>query len=251
MQHPSRPRPGRALLAAVAAATATWGLARLAGRSVAGAPDPDAVVGAVTLGVGATAAAVLTVGCALATVAGLAGTLGRTWAGVEALASRLLPAALRRLLAVGVGAGMTLGLGTAALADEADVGWQVTTPAAAATASGPGTAALEVPAAHAHTPAGPATEGPAATEEAAPATTAERLPAPPPTGRTDAPATVTVRPGDSLWAITAGLLGPGASDADVAAAWPRLYEANRDVLGPDPDLVHPGVVLTVPQEVLP
>jgi murein DD-endopeptidase MepM/ murein hydrolase activator NlpD len=28
--------------------------------------------------------------------------------------------------------------------------------------------------------------------------------------------------------------------------WPLIYEANRDRLGPDPDLIHPGVTLRIP-----
>jgi nucleoid-associated protein YgaU len=57
---------------------------------------------------------------------------------------------------------------------------------------------------------------------------------------------VVVHRGDSLWSIAARRLGPGASDAEVAAAWPRWYAANRAVIGPDPDLVLPGQRLRVP-----
>lgn len=65
----------------------------------------------------------------------------------------------------------------------------------------------------------------------------------------DAPAgtaEVTVRTGDSLWNICAAALGPLASDVDVALAWPRLYQANRGVIGPDPGLLLPGQVLRIP-----
>ena len=57
---------------------------------------------------------------------------------------------------------------------------------------------------------------------------------------------VTVRAGDSLWSICAAQLGPLASDVDIALAWPRLYAANRDVIGGDPGLLHPGQVLRMP-----
>lgn len=57
---------------------------------------------------------------------------------------------------------------------------------------------------------------------------------------------VTVRAGDSLWSICAAQLGPLASDVDIALAWPRLYQANRDVIGGDPGLLHPGQVLRMP-----
>lgn len=57
---------------------------------------------------------------------------------------------------------------------------------------------------------------------------------------------LTVRAGDCLWLIAARRLGPGAGDADVAAATAELYAANRSVIGTDPDLIRPGQVLTVP-----
>lgn len=73
------------------------------------------------------------------------------------------------------------------------------------------------------------------------------------TGRTTAsaedPGEVVVHRGDSLWSIAARHLGPGATDSEVAAAWPRWYAANRDVVGPDPDRLLPGQVLRAPQEV--
>ena len=59
--------------------------------------------------------------------------------------------------------------------------------------------------------------------------------------------TYTVQPGDSLWAITACLLVDRSSTAAVARAWPVLYAANRDRIGPDPHLIRPGTVLSVPQ----
>ncbi len=58
---------------------------------------------------------------------------------------------------------------------------------------------------------------------------------------------VVVCPGDSLWSIAARVAGPGASDAEVAREWPRWYRTNRSVIGPDPDLLHIGTVLTPPR----
>lgn len=53
--------------------------------------------------------------------------------------------------------------------------------------------------------------------------------------------------GDSLWSITARLLGhPG--DHVVAEAWPELYSANASVIGDDPGLILPGQRLTIPEE---
>ena len=57
---------------------------------------------------------------------------------------------------------------------------------------------------------------------------------------------VVVRRGDSLWSIAARQLGPGADAAQIAAAWPRWYAANRTVIGPDPDHIRPGQVLVPP-----
>lgn len=66
------------------------------------------------------------------------------------------------------------------------------------------------------------------------------------------PRTVTVQRGDSLWSITDDLLGPTPdSISGIAASWPRLHEANRDVIGPDPDRLLPGQELTVPTPLTP
>ncbi len=74
----------------------------------------------------------------------------------------------------------------------------------------------------------------------------------PPTGPPTRPApdadTVVVAPGDSLWSIAASHAGPRASVADVASSTERWYRENRDVVGPDPDLLQPGQRLTAPRE---
>jgi hypothetical protein len=57
---------------------------------------------------------------------------------------------------------------------------------------------------------------------------------------------VTVRPGDSLWSIADRLAPPAARTPAVAATWHGLLEANRAVLGADPDLIFPGDHLVVP-----
>jgi hypothetical protein len=62
----------------------------------------------------------------------------------------------------------------------------------------------------------------------------------------DGVAEVTVRAGDTLWSLAASRLGPLASDVDIAREWPRLYRANREVIGESPHLLHPGQVLRLP-----
>jgi hypothetical protein len=56
-----------------------------------------------------------------------------------------------------------------------------------------------------------------------------------------------VMPGDNLWEIAARKLetrdGPRIADY-----WLAIYQHNRDVIGPNPDLVRPGQVLELPHE---
>lgn len=59
---------------------------------------------------------------------------------------------------------------------------------------------------------------------------------------------VVVRPGDSLWAIARAHLGSHADVAGTARACDRWYQANRDVIGDDPDLIKPGQRLAAPSE---
>ena len=57
---------------------------------------------------------------------------------------------------------------------------------------------------------------------------------------------VVVVPGDSLWSIAAATLPPGAHPAQVDRRWRQVWAANRDAIGPDPDLVVPGLRLVLP-----
>jgi LysM repeat protein len=63
------------------------------------------------------------------------------------------------------------------------------------------------------------------------------------------PATVLVLPGHSgpvRYTVAAGdtLSGIAAAFA-VPGGWPALYAANRPLIGPDPNTIHPGTILTV------
>lgn len=149
------------------------------------------------------------------TLAGTALALSRLPGRVGGLARGLCPALGARVLA-GILGGAAAGV--------------LAAPAAASAASGPATwPSLDW---------APATAAPAST----PAPVPVRADPPP----RPLPPLVTVRPADTLWRIAAEHLPPGASDAAVAAAWPRWYAANRAVIGADPDLLHPGERLRAP-----
>ena len=69
------------------------------------------------------------------------------------------------------------------------------------------------------------------------------------------PGTVLVLPGQTApvrYRVAAGdtLSGIAAALA-VRGGWAALYAANRRVIGPDPDVIRPGAVLTVPQPTVP
>lgn len=51
--------------------------------------------------------------------------------------------------------------------------------------------------------------------------------------------TYTVKKGDNLWKISQRFYGDGRQ-------WETIYQANVKVIGPDPDLIQPGQVLTIP-----
>ncbi len=60
-------------------------------------------------------------------------------------------------------------------------------------------------------------------------------------------AEIVVLRGDTLWAIAARNLGPGATTAQIAREWPRWWAANEHVIGPDPDRILPGQRLQPPR----
>ncbi|MEQ8842539.1 MAG: hypothetical protein RIB98_16270 [Acidimicrobiales bacterium] len=62
-------------------------------------------------------------------------------------------------------------------------------------------------------------------------------------------ATWTVAPGDHLWRIaeeTMAERGATPTTASVTAYWQRLIDENRTAIGDDVDLIHPGLVLSLP-----
>jgi nucleoid-associated protein YgaU len=77
---------------------------------------------------------------------------------------------------------------------------------------------------------------PAAAEEPLPPAEAPAPPPPPPPPPPPAPRTYTVVPGDTLWAISERFYGDGSR-----------YQRIADASGvSNPDLIHPGQVLTIP-----
>lgn len=54
------------------------------------------------------------------------------------------------------------------------------------------------------------------------------------------PAIHIVRKGDTLWAIAKAMLPVGAGPMEVATQAHQLHQQNRQVLGPNPDLIYPG-----------
>lgn len=278
---PSRQGPGgrspwRAAASALVLGTATSVAAVLLGLGARAAigPEPadtsvDLLVAAAVLAAGSLALAVQAFGCLLLTLSHLARAAGRGALALESLAERCTPSLLRRMVAVGVGAGLgLLGPATLAGAAEPDLGWTVTTAASASQASSeaqpvptpsPSAAPAPTPAAlHAATPvasppaavvvvdAAEPTGAPAVpVPQAVPSSAAVPSAAPPSTSPGPGDGAVTVQPGDSLWSIASAHLGR-PTDARVSAEWPRWYEANRAVIGEDPDLLHPGQVLLAP-----
>lgn len=203
----------------------------------------DALVELLVVGGGAVLAAWLGLSALVASLCLGARAAGHVWRGGERLVARVAPPVVRRMLTVTIAAGIGLGSALGAQAaprpvaavdvvaqqEPGDLGWPVTDPDAppSAPTSEPSAPPGSVPTAPTEpviTPAGTASTGGGAARQ------------------------VVVQPGDTLWGIARRHLPEGASQAQVAAAWPAWYEANRETVGPDPDLIRPGQVLLVPAE---
>ncbi len=70
-----------------------------------------------------------------------------------------------------------------------------------------------------------------------------------PLSRFRSASTYTVANGDSLWRIARSVLsvdGSRPSGAQISDFWRAIYSSNRDLIGNDPNLIHPGQVLQLP-----
>jgi hypothetical protein len=224
--HPARARALAAVRAgglagiALTAAAVAWHL-RPNTPGATPAPEAEIVLGCAWLAWAL--AAYLCLAVAATALAHLAGMTARSGGPLAAIA----PAGLRRLVETTITLGIAAaicGAGTAA--------------PALATGSGHATAAS----AGRPSTGGDALDWPGLGMPAATTTHhAESAP-----DRARAGDSIVVRPGDSLWVIAARQLGPHATSQAIAAAWPRLYTANRHVIGADPGLIYPGQRLRLP-----
>jgi nucleoid-associated protein YgaU len=168
----------------------------------------------------------LWVACGLAAVSvsllpGRVGRLGR------AVAHRVTPAALRRVVITAAGTSILLSPATALAASTTGAPPPPTATSAVLPPVGWPTDAAPAP-----DPANVPARATAGSESGIePLTTGDR---------------VTVRQGDSLWSMAAQRLGARPSAARIQAEWPRWYAVNRRVIGSDPNLIRPGTTLLVP-----
>lgn len=203
---------GALVAAAVLCRGAVRDLSRgLVAHGWAGLPF-DTVLGGLAALVLAAGAAWLGLGVVLTAVDLVAGLC-------HAAATRVTPAVVRRVVALGCGAALGSSAALAAHAAEAPG-------AAGPVRAGVGTTPV------AHVLSGLALPDRAVGTAARTAPSVARV--------------HTVRPGESLWSVTATALGPRATAADVAAGWRRLHAVNRDRVGDDPDLLLPGTTLRLP-----
>ena len=258
---------------ALASATAAGAHRLLREAAAPGGPPDAAVAGLAALAV-ALIATWAALALSLALVAHLPGAVG---AAARRAHERVTPAVVRRWAAVALGASLTASVlpGTAVAASLRGPGWSAAstgtpTPGSMGKAtSSPTSGSSGAPEPGWSSLPSPAAPSPTATATTAPSPTATATTAPhgpgwtprrPPArqriapdllvgrDRTAASAEVVVRRGDSLWSIVRAQLGPGATDAEIADAWPRWHAANARRVGPDPHLLLPGTRLVPPTD---
>ncbi|MFI2362559.1 hypothetical protein [Promicromonospora sp. NPDC019610] len=244
---------GTALVAACGLlGTRTWQVGSGLGPALFPVED---VVELAAVAVGTAVAGWTGVHALLALACVLADRRGRRWAAAERTVARHAPAVVRRLARIAAGAGLGLALtaptamalpaGAVPAADAGpaavlDLGWRPTSPVGGEPAGRPDRSVATDPS-DASAASGPGTvPGRASLVDRDRRVEAggERL--------------VVVKAGDTLWALAADQLAADQlaadhpSDAEIAGAVVRWHDANREVLGPDPDLIRPGMVLHQP-----
>ncbi|WP_406831776.1 hypothetical protein ABEG17_02875 [Pedococcus sp. KACC 23699] len=240
------------------------------------APGPaslDEVAGVLAAALAMAVGAWLAVG---STAAVLAHTQGRLGTVADRLAAAWAPLLTRRVAAALVGATIAGTLAPAAAQAHSAAPFPGFSVSASATPGPEGATQTSLPAASSAAPpssASPSSASPSgappssASPSGAPPSAASSNRAVPPAGWTPsrprqqavaAPGLVTsgagravgtevvVHRGDTLWDLVAAHLGPDATEAEVAEAWPHWYAANTSVIGDDPDRLLPGQVLRVP-----
>lgn len=217
-------RHGAAAAISAAALSSLGLLLDVTGPTWAAATDPRAGAGAMLAGLAAVVAWVVVVrllvtalAVALAALPGALGDLGRT------VATTWSPAVTRGLVRAALGAAVASGP-LAAQTAQAAWGDQAIYPTLDRVNSAPAAASISAP-------ARPDSPSPGSVAGGAGA---------------GAGHVVVVRPGDTLWGIAAENLGRGQSPSQVARAWPEWYEANRSIIGPDPDRIAVGLRLRPP-----
>lgn len=222
--------------------------------------DPAAAVTGLVAGLAALLAGWLTVCLFLALAAELPGAAGDA---ARRVRDRVTPVVVRRWAAVALGASVTAtvvpGTAVAAVRPLADPAPAGSDSHDADTAPAPGWTSGSTAPSPTSVPTPGWTPGPA-TSTTRPTTPAPgwvpRRPSPRGhgdphllTGRqragTEEPSVVVHR-GDTLWSIAAARLGPEATDAEIAMAWPRWHAANSSVVGKDPHRLRPGTRLVPP-----
>lgn len=172
---------------------------------------------------------------------------GRSGSAAAALARRTAPVAVRRAVEVALGLSVTAGvLAGPAVAAEPLAGGSPEPPAASLAWASLDPASLDWGGA----PTAPGLDWPAAPGgQDAVETSVQGAPLP---AGDAAPEVVVVQPGDTLWELAEQHLaerdGAAPSDAGTAAAWPAWWQANREAVGDDPDLLLPGTPLTPPPD---
>jgi nucleoid-associated protein YgaU len=241
-----------AALVALAGMTALMGWACVGLIAQTRAPGPasfDTEIGLVAAVSASGCGAWLAVGAALTVLGSLPGALA---AAADSLARRIAPAAWRRVIHLAIGTALVSGpVGVPpAWADNHSTAYVST----ASAANPPG--GLDSPSPD------PATLPPIDRPGETAGETTWTPSAPPPPVPIAPPASplvtgnarpaavveehVVVRRGDTLWHIAGRHLGPSASAAEIALEWPRWWNTNRNIIGPDPDRILPGQLLRPP-----